>query len=162
MPDQHHVACLARITRHFHVHLGDQRTGGIKHGEPAACSFLLDGRRHAMRREDHRRAIRHLVKLVDEYGTELAQPLHHVHVVHHFVPYVDRRSEHREGAFNNIDGAIHPGAESSRIGEQDFHLPLDAASRLSRRSRCASRSASRITQAAPMEMAESATLNAGK
>ena len=135
MPDQHHVAGVARITRHFHVHLGDQRTGGVEDRESAARGLLLDGRRHAMRGENHRGAVRNLVELVDEHGAELAQPLDHVHVVHHFVPHVDRRAEHRDGAFDDVDGAIDPGAESSRIGEQDLHLPpAIAAARLSRRS----------------------------
>ena len=66
-----------------------------------------------------------------------------------------------DGALDDVDGAIDAGAETARIGEQDFHVPLLPLA-LGRRSRSASRSESRITQAAPMVMAESATLNAGK
>ena len=39
--DQHHVAAFARVARDFHVHLGDQRTGGVEHREPAARGLVL-------------------------------------------------------------------------------------------------------------------------
>src|SRR5262245_19885760 len=112
-----------------------------------------------MRGEDHRRAIRHLVELLDEHRAEPAQAFDDVHVVHHLVPDVDRRSEHRERALDDVDGAVDAGAETTWIGEQYLHdLALSCAARFSRR---ASSNASRITRPAPMEMAASATLNAG-
>src|SRR6187399_2303972 len=106
-----------------------------------------------MRGEDDGGAVGHLVELVDEHGAELAQSLDHVHVVHHLVPHVDRRAEQADGALDNVYGAIDSGAEATGVGEQDLHAV--------RRLRPSS-SESRITSTAPMEMAESATLNAGK
>ena len=72
-------------------------------------------------REDYRRAVGHLVELVDEHRAELAQPLDHVHVVHDFVAHVDRRAEQRDGALDDVDRAIDAGAESTGVGEQDLH-----------------------------------------
>ena len=152
--DEHHVAALARIPRHFHVHFGHQWTGGIEHRESTPFRFVFHRRGHAMRGEDDSGAVGHLVELVDEYSAELAQALDHVHVVHHFVPHVDRCAEQADGALDDVDGAIDSGAETPRIGEQDFHA--------TRRARRPSSSESRITRTAPMVMAESATLNAGK
>ena len=152
--DEHHVAALARIPRHFHVHLGHQRTGGIEHREAASFGFVFHRRGNAMRGEDDGGAVGHLVELVDEHGAELAQALDHVHVVHHLVAHVDRRAEHADGALDDVDGAIDAGAETAGIGEQDLHAV--------RRARRPSSSESRITSTAPMVMAASATLNAGK
>ena len=132
--DEHHVAALARIPRDFHVHLGDQRTGGVEHRESAARGLVLHRGRHAVRGEDHRGAVRHLVELVDEHRAELAQPVDHVHVVHHLVTHVDRRAEQRDGALDDVDGAIDAGAEATGIGEQDLHgwrsFPLAGLERL--------------------------------
>ena len=120
---------------------------------PRRCGFVLDRGGHAMRGKNDRGAIGHLVELIDEYRAELAQAFDHVHVVHHLVAHVDRRAEHVDGALDDVDGAIDAGAEPARVGEQDLHALF---------LRRPSRMASRITSAAPMLMAASATLNAGK
>ena len=125
--DEHHVAPFARITRDFHVHLGDQRTGGVEHREAAARGFVLDRGGHAMRGKDDRGAVGHLVELVDEHRAELAQALDHVHVVHHLVAHVDRRAEQVDGALDDVDGAIDAGAETPGIGEQDLHARVACA-----------------------------------
>ena len=119
--DEHHVPPLARVARNFHMHLGDERTGGVEHREPAPRGFVFHRRRHAVRGENDRGAVGHLVELVDEHRAELAQTLDHVHVVHHFVPHVDRRAEQPDGALDDVDGAIDAGAETAGIGEQDLH-----------------------------------------
>ena len=99
---------------------------------------------------------RHLRELLDEYRAQGAQPLHHVAVVHHLVAHVDRRPEELERTLDDIDGAVDAGAEAARIGEQYLHQARSrACARLSRQ-------ASSSSSAAPMVMAESATLKAGK
>ena len=41
----------------------------------------------------------------------------HEAVVDHFVPDIDGRAEKRDGALDDVDGAIDPRAESARISE---------------------------------------------
>jgi hypothetical protein len=96
-------------------------TRGIEHREAAARGLVLHRGGHAVRGEDDRGAIGHLVEFIDEHRAELAQPLDHVHVMHHLVPHVDRRAEHPDGALDDVDGAIDAGTESTGVGEQDFH-----------------------------------------
>ncbi len=119
MADQHHAAADAAQPRDFHVHLGDQRTGGIEHLEVALIGLLAHGLRHAMRAEDHGGAIGHFVQLLDEHRAVGAQLVDDIAVVHDFVPHVDRRAERFQRALDDGDGAIDAGAEAAGIGEQD-------------------------------------------
>ena len=121
MADQDHIEAVARIALHFHVHLRDQRTGGIEHREPAILGAELDGRGHAMRRENQRGARGHLLQILDEHGAEVAQPIHHMLVVDHFVAHIHRCAEHGQRALDDLDGAIHTGTEAAGIGEQYLH-----------------------------------------
>ena len=74
-----------------------------------------------MRAEDHRRAIRHLVELLDEYRADGAQPIHHVLVVDHFMPHVDRRAEQIDRPLDDIDRPIDTGTKPARIGQENLH-----------------------------------------
>ena len=114
--DQEHLARFARIARDFHVHLGHQGTGGVEHIQQAALGFLLHHARHAVGAENHRGAVRHLVQFLDEHRADGAQAVHHVFVVDHFVPHIDGRAEQDDRPLDDVDGAVHAGAESARIG----------------------------------------------
>ena len=92
-----------------------------------------------MRGEDHRRAVRHLVELLDEHRAQRAQALDDVAVVHDFVAHVDRRAEQLERALDDVDRAIDAGAETARIGEQDPHHFASDARRLLRYASSSSR-----------------------
>ncbi len=120
--------------------------------QQAALGLLLHGSRHTVGAEDDRACIRHLGQILDEHGADAAQPLHDVLVVHHLVADVNRRPKQLDGAFHDVDGAIDPGTETARIGQQYVHQEF----------RLASSSASNNKHAAPTVMAESATLKAGK
>ena len=146
--DQDHVATLPAVSHHFHVDLGDERTGRVEHCQPATPGLLLDRARHAVRAEDHRCSVRHLVELLDEDRAQRPQPLDHEPVVHHLVTDVYRRAKERDRTLDDVDRAVDAGAEATRIGQQNPH------------DRCLK--ASRISSAAPTVIALSAMLNAGK
>jgi hypothetical protein len=146
--DQDHVAALARVARDLHVHLGHQRAGRVEHAQAASARLRLHRLGDPVRAEDHGGVGRDLVELLDEHGAEAAQAVHHEPVVHDLVAHVDRRAEQLDGALDDVDGAVHARAEAARIGEQDLH--------------CFSRNASRISSTAPIVIALSAMLNAGK
>ena len=118
----------------------------------ASCSTAA---RHAVGAEDHGRAVRHGVELVHEHGAEAAQAVHDEPVVHDLVAHVDRRAEQLDRALDDVDRAVDAGAEAPRIREQDLH---QAAAFLRR----PSSSASMISMIAPVVIAMSATLKAGK
>ncbi len=105
--------------------------------------------------EDHCRSVRHRVELVDEYRAETAQPLDDKPVVHDLVAHVDRRAEKLDGPLDDVDRAIHACAEAARIGEQHFHADDSLA-----RFECIN--ASMMSIIAPVVIAMSATLKAGK
>ena len=135
MADQDHLAPFARVARHFHVHLGHERTGRVEHLQTAPPRLVLHRARDAVRAENHRRVVRHFVQLFDEHRAEAAQPLDDVAVVHDLVTHVDRRAEQLERALDDVDRAIDAGAETARIGEQDLHVDLLACLRAARRRR---------------------------
>ncbi len=165
MADQDDFPAFAREAGHFHVHLGHQRTGGIEYLQSAPDCFLLHGGRDAVRGEDHRGAVRHLVEFLDEHRALGAQAVDHVAVVHHFVPHVDRRAEQRSArstiSMARSTPAQKPRGLASRIrmplmlAQFRGELPLAAARRPSSQ-------ASSSSSPAPTVMAESATLKAGK
>ena len=41
-------------------------------------------------------------------------------VVHDLLPHVDRARVQAQGQVHDLNGAVHAGAESPRLGEQDF------------------------------------------
>src|SRR5690606_528610 len=130
---------------------------------PPSAGLDLDGAGDAVRGEDHRGAVGHLVQFLDEARTEAAQAVHHVAVVHHLVAYIDRCAEQLQRPLDDVDGTVHACAEAPWTGQQDPHpaahgtLPLATC-----RSRRHWRSASSRMQPAPTVMQLSATLKAGK
>ena len=155
MADQNDIAALAGIALHFHVDLGDERTGCIKHGETAGLRFGFHRARHAVSGENDRGAGGDFLQLLDEYRAESPQPVHDVSVVHDFVPDIDGPSKQLDRALDNIDRPIHSRTESTWVGQKHFHTLALFAPRLSRQ-------ASISKNAAPTVIAESAILNAGK
>jgi len=67
-------------------------------------------------------AVGHVGHFFDEHGTLGAQRFDDVLVVHDLVADVDGRSVDFQGPFNDFDGALHPGAETARAGEQDLQV----------------------------------------
>lgn len=59
-------------------------------------------------------------ELDDEHRAHAAQPLDDVAVVDHFVPHVDRCAEQRDRALDDLDRAIHPGAEAAGGRNEDL------------------------------------------
>src|SRR5262249_12551378 len=119
--DQHHAAAGAAQARHFHMHLGDQRTGSVEHLQPALVCLFAHGLGHAVGAEDHRGAVGHFVQFFHEHGAVVAEFVDYVAVVHHLVTHVDGRAIGFERTLDDGDGAVYAGAETTRIGEQNVH-----------------------------------------
>jgi hypothetical protein len=70
--------------------------------------------------ENHRRAGRNLVELVDEDGALPLQAVYHVAVVDDLVAHVDRGAVFRQRQLDDPDRPVDAGAEAARSGEHDF------------------------------------------
>jgi hypothetical protein len=72
-----------------------------------------------MGRKDHRAVVRAFAEFFDEDGAELLQPIDHVIVMHDLVLHIDGCAIFRDRAFDDLNGAIDPGAEAAGVGEGD-------------------------------------------
>src|SRR5690554_1078728 len=119
--DEDAFAAVAAVAHHFHMHLGDQRAGGVKHFQATAGGFVLNRLGHAMGAEDHQFVIRHFVQLVYKDGAALPQVAHHKLVVDHFVAHVNGSTEHVQRAVYDFYGAVYAGTEATGVSESDLH-----------------------------------------
>ena len=74
-----------------------------------------------MRRKNHRRRIRHFIKLFDEDRTAFAQIIHDETVMHDFVTHIDRRTEHFQSALDDFNRTINTGTEATWVSKNDVH-----------------------------------------
>jgi len=104
------------------MHLGHQRAGRVEHRQAARFGLAAHRLRHAMRAENQDAAGRHIGQLLDEHRAFAAQVIHHEFVVHHLVAHVNRRAVQRQRALDDGNGAIHTGAETARVSQQQVHV----------------------------------------
>src|SRR5690606_27508076 len=119
--DEHALAAVAAVAHHFHMHLGDQRAGGVEHFQAAAGSFILYRLGDAVGAEDYQFVVGHFVQLVNKDRAPVAQVVDHELVVNHFVAHVDGCSEHVQRAVYNFYGAVYAGTEATGVSESDLH-----------------------------------------
>ncbi|MPM97279.1 hypothetical protein SDC9_144452 [bioreactor metagenome] len=113
------VALLGELG-YLDVHLGDQRTGGVENLKAPRLGLALHGLAHAVGAEHQGGARRHLVQVFDEDRALVLQIVHHIGVVHDFMAHIDRAAKLLQRALDDLDGAIHTGAEAARLGKNDF------------------------------------------
>ena len=125
--NQHAFNPAGSIARHFHVHLGDQRTGRIKYLKSATIRLVLDGTADSVRTKDHRGIVGHLLEFFDKYRTAVAQAIHHIAVMNHLVANINRRAEDIDGTVDNLDRSIDPSTKPPRIGQFNLHCSFSGA-----------------------------------
>ena len=114
MADQDDVPPLALVAHGLLVDLGDQRTGGVEIKQVARLGIGRHRFRHAVGGEDDGLGrLRHLIELLDEHRAHVAQALHHMRVVDDLVAHVDGRTVFLERQHDDLDGAVHAGAEAA-------------------------------------------------
>jgi hypothetical protein len=105
----------------LHMHLGDERAGGIEVEHVAGPGRRRHGLRHPVCRKDHGRLrFGDFVQLLHKNGAFGSQGLHHVPVVDDLMANVDRSAILLERQLDNLDGAIDTGTKTARGGYQDF------------------------------------------
>ncbi|GMA86096.1 hypothetical protein GCM10025868_13460 [Angustibacter aerolatus] len=127
--DEQDLEVVAGEPARLVVHLRDQRAGRVDRARLQPQSVLVHRRRHAVRREHDRRALRHLVGLVDEDRPALLERAHDVHVVHDLLAHVDRGAVEVERLLDGLHGSVDAGAVATRCSEQDAlggvgHVPM--------------------------------------
>ncbi len=122
--DEDAFLAVAAIARDFHMHLGYQRAGGIEHLEATLGGLAAHGLGDTMGTEDENDVVRHIGHVFDEDGAAGAQVVDHELVVHHFMTHIDGRTENIQRPVDDVDGAVHAGAEAAGIGELDLHRLL--------------------------------------
>src|SRR6056297_353169 len=125
MPDKHALTTLQAVTRHFHMYFGHQWTGSIEHLERSLARLFPHGTGYTMGAENNDTVVGHLMQFIDEQRATRTQVVHDEAVVHDLVPHIDRRPEHLQSAIDYVDGTIHAGTESARVGQFDLwhHSP---------------------------------------
>ena len=64
---------------------------------------------------------RNVLQLIDKHGASLAQIVDHVLVVNNFMKHIHGSAIAFKGELHNLDGARHPGTESSGLREKNVH-----------------------------------------
>ena len=113
------IALLGQLG-HLHMHLGDQRAGGVEDLEAALGGLGAHRLADAVRAEHQRGAGRHVGQVLDEDRALGLQVVDHVGVVHDLVAHVDRRAELAQRALDDLDGPVHAGTEAARFGQHHF------------------------------------------
>jgi hypothetical protein len=72
---------------------------------------------------------RHFGEILDEARALGLEAFHDVLVMHDLVADIDRRPEFLQRPFDDLDGAHHASAETTRLGKNHFHqvLPVQKA-----------------------------------
>ena len=118
MADEDDVAPRRDQSLRLAMDLRYQRTGRVEIVEAAVLRGGGHRFGHAMRREDHGRAVGHLVQLLDEHRALRAQAVDDEAVVDDLVPDINRRAVLLDREFDNADGTVDAGAKAARRGDQ--------------------------------------------
>ena len=116
--DEHDVVALGGELARLLVDLGHQRAGGVDHPQPAGPGLGVHRRGDAVGREHHRRALGHLVELLDEDRPPGLEVPDHVQVVDDLLAHVDRGAVGGQGDLDDVDGPLDAGAVAAGGGQQ--------------------------------------------
>jgi hypothetical protein len=113
-------------TDRLQVHFGHERAGRVDHAQASRGGRGPHLRRNAVRGEDRRGPVGHLVELLYEPHAARLEVAHDVAVVDDLPPDVHGTLEAIEGEVHDLDRAHDPGAKAAWRGEED---PLDRENR---------------------------------
>src|SRR5208282_1089162 len=123
VPDQNQRVTLLGKLHCFHMHLGDQRTGGINHPQAAPRAVLANLGRYPVRAVDNPFSVGHFVFAVDKDRALAPQLVDYKAVVDNFLADINRRTKSIERNTYHIDRPHHPRAEPTRLQQQQSLSP---------------------------------------
>ena len=109
---------LAVVALGFAMHFADQRAGGVNIEKVPAFGFRRHRLGYAMRGEDDRNVVRHLIQFVDEHRANRLEVGDDKSIVNDFVAHVDRCAVFLDCLLNDLHCAINAGAKAAGFGQQ--------------------------------------------
>ena len=94
--------------------LGHQGAGSVQEQHLARAGRGGHRLGHAVGREDDRPVVGTFIQLLDEHCAHRLQAVDHMAVVHDLVAHIDRGAVLLDGALDDLDGPVDPGAEAAR------------------------------------------------
>src|ERR1700722_8378318 len=119
--DQHDIPARLGMSRYFDMNFRHQRTRCVKHPQMPCGGLFAHRLGNAMRAENNGGTVGHFVEFVDEHGAARPKSVDDETIVYDFVTHIDRRTERFQRALDDLDRAVDAGAESTGVGEYDFH-----------------------------------------
>ena len=107
---------------HLHVHLGDQRAGGIEDLKTPRFGFVLDRLAHPMGAEHQRGAGGHVVQVFDKDGAFVLEVIHHKSVMNDFMAHVNRPAKFGERPLHDFNRPVDPCAKTTRLRQNNVHF----------------------------------------
>jgi len=123
--DQDDRKLLPRVADRLRVDFCDQGTGRVDLNQLSPRRLATNFRRHAVRAEYDRGAMRHFIDRVDELHAAIDEPADYVAVMHDLMEYVNRRALHAQHLVDAIDCHIDAGTEPARLAQQNSHRRHD-------------------------------------
>src|SRR5581483_10444778 len=112
---QRRIAILYKLP-HFAVNLRHQRASSVHDAQAFITALKSYIGRNAMRAEQHRRAVRHFLQLVDKQSTPTLEFLNDEAIMNDVVVNEDRSPELLQGPVQALDSHLHARTKSPRIG----------------------------------------------
>jgi hypothetical protein len=106
---------------HFDMYFRHQRASGVEKSETAFFRFAPYRLRNPMRGKYQNAAGRDFIQFFDENGALFFQAVDDVSVVYDFVTDVYRFAEKRQSSLDGLDRTFDASAESSGLGQNNFH-----------------------------------------
>jgi hypothetical protein len=111
VPDQHDRVAAGSEPARFGMNLCHERAGRVDHVQAAAAGLGTYRRRYSVRGEHHGGAFGHLVQFSDEHHAATGKLPDDVRVMDDLLADVHRGATLLQHAFDDLDGALDPGAE---------------------------------------------------
>ena len=115
MADEQDLQTLLVVPGGLDMHFEDERAGGIEHKHVALLRRRGDGFGDSVCRKDHGLVgLWYVVEFFHKNGTFSLQGINDKSVVNDLVAHIDGGAVFGQSQFDDLDGAVHAGAESAR------------------------------------------------
>jgi hypothetical protein len=132
MANHHYGTTLGAMAGNFQMHLGHQRTSGIKDAQVTLCRFRHNRPGYTVGAEDDSCAIRYLAQIGNEHCAFSSQIIDDIFVMHNFMPDINGRAKQIKRALNDSDGAFNASAKAARVSQQDVYESIPTISTVKR------------------------------
>ena len=119
MADQQNMGTILIVTGGFNMDFSHKGAGGINSNHIASGGFINDGFCNAMGRKDDMFPVRDFIQFIHENSTHCGQTVHHMLIMHDFMPDIDGGTKFVQCFFNNANSTINPCTKPSGFGKDN-------------------------------------------